>query len=77
VTREQIKRLRLDTAPPKPTDRRAFHGATCQVEAIPPDILARIVQEAIERRIDRDAYQAVLRREERERAKTRRQLRTK
>ena len=45
---EQVKALGLPTAPPKPTDKRAFHE-TCQREAIPPEELARIVREGIER----------------------------
>jgi hypothetical protein len=60
VTREQIKRHRLPTAPPKPTDRRAFRGETCQVEALAPDVLTQIVRDAIELRIDRAAFQRVL-----------------
>jgi hypothetical protein len=31
--------------------RRAFEGETCQVEAIPPDVLMRIVRDAIDSRI--------------------------
>jgi hypothetical protein len=41
----------LETAPPKVTDRRAFSGATCQAEAIPPDVLAQILRDAIEARL--------------------------
>lgn len=63
VTPQQIVDLRLPTAPPKTTDRRAFHGETCQAEAIAPDVLAEIVRTAIEQRIDQRAYQAVLARE--------------
>jgi hypothetical protein len=63
VTPEQIRRLHLPTAPPKTTDNRAFEGATTQAEAIPPDILAKIVRDAITKRLDRAAYQAVLTRE--------------
>jgi hypothetical protein len=60
VTRAQIKRYRLPTAPPKATDRRAFHGETCQVEALAPDVLAQIVRNAIVSRIDHAAYERVL-----------------
>jgi hypothetical protein len=70
VTPEQIEELELPTAPPKPTDNRAFAGETCQAEAIPPDVLTDIVREAIESRLDHDAYQDVLEREE----QTRREL---
>jgi len=74
VTRQQVRELRLETSPPKPTDNRAFEGPACQAEAIPPDVLARIVREAIESRIDWGAYDAVLRREKRQRAKIRRSI---
>jgi hypothetical protein len=70
VIPQQIRDLRLPTAPPKLTDRRAFHGQTCQAEAIAPDVLADILRSAIEARIDHAAYQRVLRRER----KVRRQL---
>jgi hypothetical protein len=63
VTPQQIHDLRLPTAPPKPTDRRAFRGQTCQAEAIAPDVLADILRSAIEARIDHAAYARVLRRE--------------
>jgi hypothetical protein len=63
VTPEQIARYRLPTAPPKATDRRAFHGQTCQAEALAPDVLADILRTAIEQRIDLRAYERVLRRE--------------
>ena len=64
VTPEQIEALALPTAPAKATDNRAFEGATCQAEAIAPDDLARIVQDAVAERLDRDAYDAVLDREQ-------------
>jgi hypothetical protein len=64
VTPAQIHDLRLPTAPPKPGDRRAFNGETCQAEAIAPDDLANILRTAIESRIDLDAYEDVLAREE-------------
>jgi hypothetical protein len=64
VIPEQIDELALPTAPPKSTDRRAFVGETCQAEAIPPDVLANIVRQAIEARIDHAAHQDVLRREQ-------------
>jgi hypothetical protein len=72
VTPEQIAQYRLPTAPPKLTDNRAFHGETCQAEALAPDVLANILRTAIEARIDRGAYERVLRRERRERARLRR-----
>ena len=68
VTPTQVKRLKLPTAPPKKSDKRAFHGKTCQAEAIAPDDLARIVRDAIEARTDKRKLDRVLRREKRERA---------
>jgi hypothetical protein len=59
----QIVSLGLQTAPAKPTDKRSFEGETVQCEAIPPDVLASIVRAAIESRLDRDAYGAVLSKE--------------
>ena len=69
VTPSQIERYRLDTAPPKPTDNRAFHGETCQVEALAPDVLADILRTAITERIDQRALDRVLKRERTERRK--------
>jgi hypothetical protein len=60
----QIEALALLTAPAKATDNRAFEGETCQAEAIAPDDLARIVQGAIDDRLDREAYEDVLDREQ-------------
>jgi hypothetical protein len=65
VTRQQIDDLRLPTAPAKETDRRSFDDTeTVQAEAIAPDVLAAIVRDAIDKRIDRDAYHDVLDHEE-------------
>jgi hypothetical protein len=52
--------MALPTALPKAQDKRRFVGETTQVEAIPPDQLAAIVQNAIEARIDWPRYQACL-----------------
>ena len=49
--------------PHPPTDRRAFAGQTCQAEALAPDVLASILRDAIEARIDGRAYARVLARE--------------
>lgn len=60
VTIDQVEAMRLETAPPKPTDRRKYgHNFTAQAEAIPPDALAQIVRDAIEARFDIDALAAV------------------
>ncbi|HEB96741.1 MAG TPA: hypothetical protein ENI96_09975 [Sedimenticola thiotaurini] len=69
VTPEQVDRYDLPTAPPKKEDKRSFDGdATTQCEALPPTILADLVREAIESRIDAVAYKATLAEEERLRA---------
>jgi hypothetical protein len=65
VTPEQVATLNLPTAPPKEKDRRAFEGETTQAEAIPPDVLAQIITDAIEQRLDRKAYNSLLKREAR------------
>jgi hypothetical protein len=64
VTPEQIRQYDLPTAPPKDTDRRALSGATCQAEALSPDLLAQIVRSAIESRIDISVLNRVKKREE-------------
>jgi len=64
VTMDQADEMGLPTAPAKETDNRAFEGVTVQAEAIPPDVLARIVREAIEMRQDSDALSLALWREE-------------
>jgi hypothetical protein len=48
---------------PETLARRAFTGATCQAEALAPDVLAAILRDAIEARIDRRALDRVLKRE--------------
>jgi hypothetical protein len=63
VTPAQITQYGLETAPPKATDKRAFRGPTCQAEALAPDVLASILRDAIEARIDGRAYARVLARE--------------
>jgi hypothetical protein len=61
VTAEQRDRYSLPTAPPKRTDRRAFADtSTVQCEALPPDLLLQLVEQAITERMDRAAYGAVL-----------------
>jgi hypothetical protein len=65
VTPAQIEEYRLPTAPPKAGDKRAFSGQTCQVEALPPDVLATILRTAIEERVDRGVLDRVLQQEQR------------
>lgn len=63
VTLAQIEAFALPTAPPKPTDRRAFEGRTVQAEAIAPDVLIGIVRAAIESRRSAAVAAEVLSRE--------------
>lgn len=69
VTPAQINRYSLPTAPPKATDRRAFTGLTTQAEALPPDLLASILDEAIKANIDDEAYQLAINEEAEERTR--------
>lgn len=54
LTRFQVREYDLPTAPPKATDTRSkgWEGGTCQLEALPPNIIAGIVRDAIDRHID-------------------------
>jgi hypothetical protein len=53
LTSEQVARYNLPTAPPKKSDSRSKGWTdTCQLEALPPDVLADIVREAIEESLD-------------------------
>ena len=58
LTREQVHAHDLPTAPAKATDSRSknWTGGTCQLEALPPDVIADILKEAIERRIDWEQF---------------------
>ena len=70
LTAEQVERYELPTAPAKASDTRSrsWSGATCQLEALAPDQLARIVEDAIQRHIDLSIYRRQLERERAERA---------
>lgn len=53
ITAEQVSEFNLPTAPPKATDKRGTRMAeTCQAEALPPDVLADIVDDAIRANTD-------------------------
>ncbi len=69
-----IAAYNLPTAPPKATDRRSFSGPTTQAEALPPDILAAIVREAIEAHRDPEVHRQALAREEAKRRALRERL---
>lgn len=69
LTADQVDEYDLPTAPPKRSDTRSVNwvGDTCQAEALPPDLLASIVTDAIEDALDRDVYDELLQIEETER----------
>jgi hypothetical protein len=59
LTAEQVEEYNLPTAPPKKSDTRSKHwrGETCQLEALPPDGIAALLEEAIADYIDVSVYQ--------------------
>jgi hypothetical protein len=68
LTPEQIQLHNLPTAPAKKTDIRGNNvKQSCQLEALPPDILADIVEKAITDLYDMAVYEEDCRREVRER----------
>jgi hypothetical protein len=72
LTAEQVARYDLETEPPKPTDSRTanWEGAAtgaCQLEALPPDKLAELLEGAIRERLDLQVYDQDLKAEEEER----------
>lgn len=56
LTREQVREYDLPTAPAKATDSRSkgWNGGTCQLEALPPNVIADILQDAIVGHLDYD-----------------------
>lgn len=58
LTADQVRQYDLPTAPPKATDSRSkgWDGGTCQLEALPPNIIADILREEIECRLDMVQY---------------------
>jgi len=69
LTPEQVCHYNLPTAPPKPTDKRGEKmDATCQAEALPPDVLLEVVGEAIEVNTDLAQFEEDLEQEDVERA---------
>lgn len=64
VTAEHQQIYNLPTGVPKKDDDREFpYDFTVQAEALPPDVLATIVREAIERNIDMDVWHEALERQ--------------
>lgn len=59
LTAEQVEEHDLETAPPKRSDSRSANwiGDTCQLEAMPPDVLAATVRDAIEGHLDLERYE--------------------
>lgn len=71
LTEDQVLEHDLPTAPPKSSDTRSatWSGAeTCQAEAMPPDLLAATVLEAVEERLDLELYDAEVEQERDERS---------
>jgi hypothetical protein len=67
---EHIERFNLPTAPPKDTDSRTknWQGeATCQLEALPPDVLAGLLDATVKTYINLAIYDRDLKAEEEER----------
>jgi len=70
LTEEQIDRFSLSTRPPKrktAADRRWPHDFACELDALPPDTLRAIVQEAIERHLPPAQFEIEKAAEERDR----------
>lgn len=61
LTAEQVREHRLPTAPPKRSDTRSnnWHGQTCQLEAMDPATLDRVLTSAITEIIDLDQLAAI------------------
>lgn len=66
LTAEQVWRYDLPTAPAKATDTRSksWTGGTCQLEALPPNVIADIQRGSIRRHIDGYQFLAALQAEE-------------
>ncbi len=59
LTANQVNAYQLPMAPAKKTDSRArsWTGGTCQLEALPPDVLAKVVESAIRDRLDLEIFE--------------------
>ena len=74
VAFEQIKIWNLPTRPPKrlsPADRNWPHAFACELDAIPPDTMRDLVEEAINRHLDQDQLRVLRIAEESEREQIR------
>jgi len=73
LTAQQVRDYDLPTAPAKVTDSRskAWTGGTCQLEALPPNVIAQMLRDAIERHIDPEQFYEDQANQERERVEIR------
>ena len=69
LTADQVEQHELPTAPPKKTDSRTrrWRGETCQLEALPPDLLAGLVRDAIGARLRADVFRRQVEQEDADR----------
>lgn len=70
LTEEQVVQYHLETAPPTFTDPRTKgwgRRATCQLEAMPPDVLRAVLTAAIEEHLDLKKFREAVARERVER----------
>lgn len=69
LTAEQVEEYDLPTAPPKASDSRSARwlGETTQAEAMPPDLLADVVQSAVREYLDENRIAELEAQEEQER----------
>jgi hypothetical protein len=70
LTPDQVEKFNLPTEPPKPTDSRTknWQGeAACQLEALPPDVLAGLLDATIKTHLNLAVYEQDLWAEEEER----------
>lgn len=64
VLPEHIEQFGLVTSPPKASDRRQFEGETVQAEALPPDVLAELLRQAVKLHFDPVTFRLVIEEEE-------------
>jgi hypothetical protein len=69
LTADQVEQFDLPTAPAKESDSRSttWDGETCQLEAMPPDQISELLEEAITDFLDEDVLARDEQTEERER----------
>ena len=69
LTAGQVEQHELPTAPPKKTDSRTrrWRGETCQLEALPPDLLSGLVRDAIAARLREDVFERQVEQEQADR----------